>query len=106
MTYLVRVERDEIASRAMVLLGAHPHFQQLCEAWISDLIDKHNDILTLDGTALQQAIGAAKELKRILESVYGARAVAERFAMMTAGNEMQGKEPYLSQSPIRESGQA
>jgi len=105
MSYTDPAERRERVADAATRLLAMPDFRFLCEAWISELVDKHNEILALDGVALSRAQGAATELKRILEAVYGASSVAEKLALFTANIEQRGRPAFL-QVPGYESDQA
>jgi hypothetical protein len=77
----------------------------LCDIWVSDLIDKQAAMLTLDAPEMYRAQGAATELRRILEGIYGAPVVAQKLAMMTAQTVKQGREMFI-QEPGRMSYQA
>lgn len=95
MPYIEQPDRQGRIADVIVRLGLQNDFKVLVDAWVSDLVDKQSDLLGLDGAALHQAIGGAKELKRILEVIGGAGDVSKRIRAMTAEQAQQGREPFI-----------
>lgn len=95
MDYIPSTERRERLADAATRLLAYPDFRTFCSALMSDVVDKNEEILALEGTATSRAQGGIQELRRVLDAVFGAPALAEKLAMMTSGKLTRGADGYI-----------
>jgi len=90
--YIEPTERAVKAADATARLLQYADFQLLCESLLSDLLDRQDSMLVLDGVELIRAQGAACELKRVLDAFYAAPGVTfKHISAMTAERIRQGR---------------
>lgn len=97
MPYIAITDRTARMADAVTALLPHPAFQTFCDGLLSDLTDKlENEMLADDGHDLYRSQGAVRELRRVLERIYGAQAVRERISVGMAQRVQRERETMIS----------
>jgi hypothetical protein len=95
VSYIPPQDRTSYLADAATRQSSNPDFQLLCEGLISDLVDRQEAMIALDGTALTRAQGAATELRRVLDIIYGAPMVATKVAAGIAQTIQRQRAGYI-----------